>query len=107
SRMGVYGAGFGGHWAVKLAIMERKRLLCVATQSPPVHEAFQPDHIRRAVANTEYLFDYLPAAMSTFADVSTLEQLIEGRGALSLVQQNILDAEAAPMLIVGGARDTQ
>lgn len=106
-RIGVYGASFGGHWAVRLANAERERLRCVVAQSPPVHSAFQPDHIRRAVANTEYLFDYLPAAMSTFANVLTLDELIEARGRLSLVRQNVLDSEMAPMLIVGGARDTQ
>jgi dienelactone hydrolase len=107
ARLGVYGASFGGHWAVKLAIAERPRLRCVVAQSPPLHASFQPDHIRRAVANTEYLFDYMPAAMSTFDNVATLDQLIEARGSLSLVRQGILDAETAPMLIVGGARDTQ
>lgn len=107
SYIGVYGASFGGHWAIKLAIAEPERLRCAVAQSPPIHAAFQPDHIRRAVSNTEYLFDYLPAAMSTFKGVSTLEDLIEARGNLSLVKQGILDAEAAPTLIVGGARDTQ
>lgn len=107
ARIGIYGASFGGHWAVKLAIAERNRLRCVVAQSPPIHATFQPDHIRRAVANTEYLFDYLPAAMSTFENVSTLDELIEARGSLSLVKQGILDAETAPLLIVGGARDTQ
>ncbi len=107
SRLGIYGASFGGHWAVKLAIFERERLRCVVAQSPPIHAAFQPDHIRGAVSNTEYLFDYLPAAMSTFDNISTLDQLIEERGSLSLVKQGILNAETAPLLIVGGVRDTQ
>lgn len=107
SRLGIYGASFGGHWAVKLAIAERERLRCVVAQSPPIHAAFQPDHIRRAASNTEYLFDYLPAAMSTFDNVLTIDQLIEARAGLSLVKQCILDAETAPLLIVGGVRDTQ
>lgn len=107
ARLGVYGASFGAHWATKLAFLAADRLKAVVAQSPPIHHAFAGDHVRKVASNTEYLFDYLPAAMSIFEGVGSLDQLVEARGVLSLVKQNCLAGASAPMLIVGGALDTQ
>ena len=58
------------------------------------------------VKNREYLFDYAPAQMFTYGG-TTLEQLAENKERMSLKTRGILDQPMAPMLVIGGALDTQ
>jgi esterase/lipase len=107
-RILVHGVSFGGYWSAKLAITERRRIRAASAQSPPVHAAFQASFIRaKVVGNREYLFDYGPALMSVFDGVNSLEDLAAAFPPLSLATLGLLDKPAAPMLIIGGARDTQ
>ena len=106
-KIAVFGGSFGGYWAAKLAMVEHERLVGVVAQSPGVHVTYQLPHLRRTLANTEYLFDLIPAMMTAFADVSNLNELAAARAKLSLVTQGLLDRPAAPMLVIAGARDTQ
>ncbi|MDB5406066.1 MAG: hypothetical protein JWL84_978 [Rhodospirillales bacterium] len=107
SRIGCFGASFGGYWAAKLAIAERERLVCVAAQSPGAHAMFQLSHLKGMIANQEYLFDLVPAAMTIFAGVATLDDLATAWTKLSLVDQGILGRKMAPMLVIAGVLDTQ
>ena len=54
-RIAVFGGSFGGHWALKLAAREHERLAAAVVQSPPVHAAFEPESVARALQNREYL----------------------------------------------------
>jgi esterase FrsA len=107
SRIACFGASFGGYWATKLAIAERERLVCVAAQSPGVHASFQLSHLKGMIANQEYLFDLIPAAMTIFAGVTTLDALAAAWTRLSLVDQGILGRKMAPMLVIAGVLDSQ
>jgi esterase FrsA len=106
SRVAVYGVSFGGFWASELAVTEEKRLRAVVAQSPPVHDAFQRTRTMEMPKNREFLFDYAQAYMFMFG-VSTLTDLADEREAMSLKARGLLDKPAAPMLIIGGALDTQ
>ncbi|HXY98981.1 MAG TPA: alpha/beta fold hydrolase [Stellaceae bacterium] len=107
SRVAVYGGSFGGYWSTILAASERARLSAVVAQSPPVDETFSPAMLERALTNTEYLFDYVPAGMSIYPGVETLEQLRAARAETSLKRQGFLDRPMAPMLVIAGVKDTQ
>lgn len=106
-RVAIFGGSFGGYWALKLAITERSRLKGAVVQSPGVHTTFQPDHLRRALGNREYLFDLVPAMLTTFDGVSDLSGLAKARSELSLLDQGLLSEPAAPMLVIAGVRDSQ
>jgi esterase FrsA len=106
SRILVHGMSFGAYWAAKLAHTERARLRGVVPQSPPVHEAFQPEFFRTTMNTREYLFDRLPATLSVFG-ASSLDEVVALRAKLSLKGQGLIGKPAAPMLIVGGVHDTQ
>jgi dienelactone hydrolase len=106
-RIALFGGSFGGYWATKLAIVERERLVGVVAQSPGIHETYQLAHLRKALANTEYLFDLVPAQTTTFDGVVDFDGLAQQRARLSLLTQGLLSRPAAPMLVIAGARDTQ
>lgn len=108
SRVLLYGGSFGGYWAAKLAVTERKRLRAVVAQSPAVHHVFQADFIRnKTLSNREYLFDLGPVLMSMGENIKTLDELCAQFGKLSLVDQGIIGQPTAPMLVIHGVRDTQ
>jgi len=107
SRVAVYGGSFGGYWSTLLAASERERLRAVVAQSPPIDETFSPAMLERALTNQEYLFDYVPAGMSIYPGVETLDQLRAARAKASLKAQGFLDRPMAPMLVIGGVKDTQ
>jgi esterase FrsA len=72
-----------------------------------VHEAFSAEMLERALTNKEYLFDYVPAAMSIYDGVGTLDQLREARLKASLQTQGIIGKPTVPMLVIAGVKDTQ
>ena len=107
NRVAVYGGSFGGYWSTILAVAERPRLRAVVAQSPPIHETFSAAMLEHALTNKEYLFDYVPAGMSIYPGVETLDQLRAARAKASLVTQGIVGKPMAPMLVVAGVKDTQ
>lgn len=106
SRIIVYGASFGAFWATSLAVVAKDKLRAVVAQSPPVHEDFSRAHTMMMPSNREYLFDYVPAYETMFG-VASLDQLAEAREKMSLKTRGFLDKPMAPILIIGGALDTQ
>jgi len=106
-RVAVYGGSFGGYWAAILAVTEKHRVRAVVAQSPPIHETFARARTQALADNREYLFDYVPAQMFTYGAATTLEQLAEAREQMSLKTRGILGKPMAPMLVIGGALDTQ
>lgn len=106
SRVVVYGASYGGYWSTVLAVTERDRLCAVVSQSPAVHEFFQRSSTMAIPENREYLFDYLPAHLFMFG-VTSIDQLADIHEKMSLKTRGLLDKPMAPMLVIGGALDTQ
>jgi pimeloyl-ACP methyl ester carboxylesterase len=108
SRIIVSGVSFGAYWAAKLAITERARLLGAVAQSPPVDEVFSERFLRQeTLGNREYLFDLVPAFLTVFEGVQTVDDLARVMPGLSLRQLGLLNKPTTPMLIVAGAKDTQ
>jgi len=107
-RIVLHGVSFGGYWAAKLAVVEKARLRAVSAQSPAVHDTFQPEFLKsRIFGNREYLFDYVPAQIAVFEGVSTVADLVAMYPRMSLVAQGLIGKPTTPMLVVGGALDTQ
>jgi len=108
TRVAVHGVSWGAYWATKLSIVEHNRLRAVTAQSPAIDEFFQKEFIEgKLVGNREYLFDQIPALMSVYDGVTTLDQLIAAAPKMSLKAQGLLDKPTTPMLVIGGTLDTQ
>ncbi len=108
NRILAHGVSFGGYWATKLALTEHGRLLGVVAQSPPVDGALQASFLRsNLLGNREYLFDVVPAFLAVVEGGNTVDKLAEAFPKLSLVAQGLIGKPTGPMLIVGGAKDTQ
>src|SRR5579859_1785883 len=105
-RIVVHGQSFGAYWAAKLAHTEAKRLAGAVAQSPPIHRTFQPDFFRGRMYTREYLFDLLPASLFVYG-LKSADELIAFLPKMSLQTQGLLGKPAAPILVVGGTRDTQ
>ena len=106
NRILVHGQSFGAYWAAKLAHTEAKRLAGAVTQSPPIHRTFQPDFFRSRMYTREYLFDLLPASLFVYG-LKSADELIAFLPKMSLQAQDLLGKPTAPILVVGGTRDTQ
>lgn len=106
SRLLVHGQSFGGYWAAKLAHTERARLLGVVAQSPAVHTYFQADYFRASMYTREYLFDRAPTYLAVYGK-ATLDKLYDFLPRMSLSTLGLLGQPTAPLLIVGGVKDTQ
>ena len=106
NRIVVHGQSFGAYWAAKLAHTEAKRLAGAIAQSPPIHRTFQPDFFRSRMYTREYLFDYVPASLFVYGKKSA-DELIAFLPKMSLQAQGLLGKPTAPILVVGGTRDTQ
>jgi esterase FrsA len=104
----LHGVSWGAYWATKMAIVERTRLRGTSAQSPPIDTFFQENFLRNSLlGNREYLFDQVPALMSICEGVTTLDELAAFLPKISLVHQGLLGKPMAPMLVIGGVKDTQ
>lgn len=106
SRQGFYGGSWSGYWATKMAVVEKARLKAVVAQGLPVHHYFMPEWQKVAVNTPEYLMDLFPARASVYG-VETMEQFLAFGPRMSLKNQGVLEREAAPILLINGAGDTQ
>jgi esterase FrsA len=108
TRLAVHGVSWGAYWGVKLAVVERARLKAVSVQSPPADIFFQKDFLMDSLlGNREYLFDQVPAMMSIFDGVNTVDELAAMFSRMSLVRQGIIGKPTTAMLVIGGVLDTQ
>jgi pimeloyl-ACP methyl ester carboxylesterase len=108
TRIAFHGVSWGAYWAMKMSVVERDRLKCVSAQSPPSKLFFTEDFLRHSLlGNREYLFDQVPALMSIFNNVTTVDQLVDTFQKMSLDAQGILGKPTTPTLIIGGVLDTQ
>jgi esterase FrsA len=106
NRIIAHGQSFGAYWAAKLAHTEARRLAGAVTQSPPIHRTFQPEFFGGRMYTREYLFDLVPASLFVYGLKST-DELLAFLPKMSLQAQGLLGKPAAPMLVVGGTKDTQ
>jgi dipeptidyl aminopeptidase/acylaminoacyl peptidase len=106
NRIVVHGQSFGAYWAAKLAHTEASRLLGAVTQSPPIDHTFQADFFRSRMYTREYLFDLVPASLFVYG-LKTTDELTAFLPKMSLKAQGLLGKPTAPILVVGGTRDTQ
>ncbi len=105
-RVVVYGGSWGGHWAARLAYLERERIRGAVVQGGPVHEYFQPEWQKKAIGTREYLFE-LFEARATIYGAKTLDEFLAYGPKMSLKTAGWLDKPSAPMLVINGMRDTQ
>jgi pimeloyl-ACP methyl ester carboxylesterase len=102
----VYGGSWGGHWAARLAYTERSRIRGAVVQAAPVHEYFQPEWQKKALATREYLFELFEARASVYG-VSELDAFLAYGPKMSLVTSGMINQPSAPMLLINGLQDTQ
>ena len=108
TRIAMHGVSWGAYWGTKLSIVERARLKAVSVQSPPTDKFFQVDFLTNSLlGNKEYLFDQVPALMSIFEGVNTMDDLKGLFPKMSLVNQDLLGKPTTPMLVIAGVLDTQ
>jgi len=105
-RVVVYGGSWGGHWAARLAYLERERIRGAVVQGGPVHEYFQPEWQKKAIGTREYLFELFEARAAIYG-AKTLAEFLAYGPKMSLKTAGWLDKPSAPMLVINGMRDTQ
>src|SRR5271154_5704388 len=108
SRIAFHGVSWGAYWGTKMSVVERDRLKAVSVQSPPTDTFFTKKFLTESLlGNREYLFDQVPALMAIFDNVHNVDEMADMFAKMSLVNQKILGQPTAPMLIIGGVKDTQ
>lgn len=106
SRMFMRGVSWGGHWATRVAIAEKDRLLGAINHGGAVHHFFQPEWQLKALGTREYLLDLFGARAAVFG-VETLDEFLEYGPRMSLLKDDMIDRPCAPMLVMNGAKDSQ
>jgi esterase FrsA len=106
SRIVVHGQSFGAYWAAKLAHTEANRLMGAVAQSPPIDHTFQTEFFRGRMFTREYLFDAVPASLFVYG-MKNVDELAAFLPKMSLKAQGLLGKPTAPILVVGGTKDTQ
>lgn len=106
SRIIVRGQSWGSYWSARTAYAERERLRGAVFQSGPVHRYFQREWQEEAFKTKEFLFDYVPSRLHMLG-VVTVEEAFALMPSLSLLEGGLIDAPTPPMLMIGGAKDTQ
>ena len=105
-RVVIQGNSWSGHWAARLAVVERERLKGVVVQGGPIHEYFQPEWQKKALGTREYLFDLFAARAAVYG-VSTLDDFLAYGPKLSMKTDGTINKPSAPTLLVNGDNDTQ
>jgi esterase FrsA len=105
-RMFMRGVSWGGHWATRVAIAEKHRLLGAINHGGAVHNFFQPEWQLKALGTREYLLDLFGARANVFG-VKTLDDFLEYGPRMSLLHGDQIDQPCAPMLVMNGAKDSQ
>jgi pimeloyl-ACP methyl ester carboxylesterase len=106
TRVIVRGQSWGSYWSARAAYAERTRLTGAVFQSGPVHRYFQREWQEEAFKTREFLFDYVPSRLHMLG-VETVEEAFAVMPSLSLVDSGLIAKPTPPMLLIGGAKDTQ
>ena len=105
-RIIVRGQSWGSYWSARAAYAERDRLKGAVFQSGPVHRYFQREWQQEAFKTREFLFDYVPSRLHMLG-VASVEEAFAVMPSLSLLDGDLIEQPTPPMLLIGGARDTQ
>lgn len=105
-RMFMRGVSWGGHWATRVALREKGRLLGAINHGGAVHHFFQPEWQLKALGTREYLLDLFGARANVFG-VTTLDAFLDYGPRMSLLIDDQIDKPCAPMLVMNGAKDSQ
>lgn len=105
-RIAFQGVSWGGHWAARIAYVERDRLRGSVSWAGPTDAYFQRDWQLKALGTREYLFDLFEARSAVYG-VSGLDEFLAYGPRMSLKSAGLLDKPSAPLYLVNGARDTQ
>ena len=101
ARVGCYGLSFGGHFAVKLALL-RPDLAGVVNNAGPVHATFQPTWVSSLPMGARIALARVCGLDPRGEPQILLSRLVE----LSLVAQGLLPTTThAPLLSINGERD--
>lgn len=106
TRIIVRGQSWGSYWSARAAYAESNRLKAAVFQSGPVHRYFQREWQEEAFNTREFLFDYVPSRLHMLG-VATVEEAFAMMPSLSLLEGGLIDRQTPPMLLIGGAQDTQ
>jgi pimeloyl-ACP methyl ester carboxylesterase len=106
ARVIVRGQSWGSDWSARAAYAEAHRLTGAVFQSGPVHRYFQREWQEEAFKTKEFLFDYVPSRLHMLG-VQTVEEAFALMPSLSLLDSGLIDRPTPPMLLIGGAQDTQ
>lgn len=106
TRMFMRGVSWGGHWATRVAFLEKDRLLGAINHGGAVHYFFQPEWQLKALGTREYMLDLFGARANVFG-VKTLDEFLEYGPRMSLLINDQIDKPCAPMLVMNGAKDSQ
>jgi len=111
SRIGVWGASFGGYWAARLAYVEAKRLKGAVFHGGNVHYGFQREWLVPAftTGGATYLFGAasLLEARAQAMGTKTMDEFLDAVPKLSLKELGLIDQPSAPILGVNGKLDDQ
>jgi dienelactone hydrolase len=100
------GGSWGGHWATRMALSEKDRLLGAISQAGPAARFYTEEWQMKALGTREYLLDLFDARAAIYG-VSTLPEFLAYGRRLSLLNDGLIDQPSAPMLVINGALDTQ
>ena len=106
ARIMVRGQSWGSYWSARTAYQEAARLRGAVFQSGPVHSYFQRSWQEQGFRTKEFLFDYVPSRLHMLG-LDTVEEAFAFMPSLSLLDAELLDKPTPPMLLIGGAKDTQ
>jgi pimeloyl-ACP methyl ester carboxylesterase len=106
TRIIVRGQSWGSYWSARTAYREPARLKGAVFQSGPVHRYFGRAWQEQGFRTKEFLFDYVPSRLHMLG-VHTVEEAFALMPTLSLLDAGLLEKPTPPMLLIGGARDTQ
>jgi pimeloyl-ACP methyl ester carboxylesterase len=102
----VRGQSWGSYWSARTAYAEPARLAGAVFQSGPVHLYFQRSWQEQGFRTKEFLFDYVLSRLHMLG-LHTVEEAFDFMPSLSLLDAGLLEKPTPPMLLIGGAKDTQ
>ena len=103
-RIVVRGVSWGSYWSARVAYAEPTRLQGAVFQSGPVDAYFGRAWQEKALHTKEYLLDFVPSRLYILGQPS-VEAMLDFMPSMSL--KPLLDHPTPPMLVIGGALDTQ
>ena len=105
-RVGLLGRSFGGYWATKLAHLVPDRVAGAVNWGGGAHHMFQPEWVEASRYPDSYLMELVETRQRMLGATSDAEYVAFFKR-LSLLDQGLLDAPCAPLLLVNGKDDRQ